>query len=421
MKKYFTTLINKFFISLPRCIFMAYTKLKDKLINELNEIREAGLYKDERQLEGTQGSEISVNGEKVLNFCANNYLGLANHPEIVKAAKEGLDKWGYGLSSVRFICGTQTLHKQLEAAISKFLHTEDTIMYSSCFDANTGFFETFFGKEDAIISDQLNHASIIDGVRLSKAMRFKYKNADMGDLRVQLEEAKKQGAKRIVICTDGVFSMDGIAAPLKEITELADEHDALVLVDDSHATGFFGPTGRGSAEHCGVMDKIDVTTSTLGKAMGGASGGFTSGRKEIVEYLRQRSRPYLFSNTLAPVVASASLKVLELLETTSDARDRLMANTKRFRKEMTDLGFDIVQGTKGVHPICPVMLGDAKVAKEMADRLLKEGIYVIGFTYPVVPKDQARIRVQLSAAHTDDQITKCIAAFEKIGKQMKVI
>jgi glycine C-acetyltransferase len=400
---------------------MAYTKLKDELLNELQDIREAGLYKDERHIEGAQGAEIYVRGEKVLNFCANNYLGLSNDSEIVEAAKAGLDKWGYGLSSVRFMCGTQKIHKQLEDAISKFMQTDDTIMYSSCFDANTGFFETFFGKEDAIISDQLNHASIIDGVRLSKAMRFRYKNADMDDLKSQLEEAQKKGAKRIVIYTDGIFSMDGIVAPIKEICDLAEEYDALVFVDDSHATGFFGPNGRGSVEHADALGRVDIITSTLGKAMGGASGGFTTGRKEIIEYLRQKSRPYLFSNTLAPAIVSASLKVLELLEATSDARDKLMTNTKRFRKEMTELGFDIVEGTEGVHPICPVMLGDAKVAKDMADRLLKEGIYVIGFSYPVVPKDHARIRVQMSAAHTAEQLTKCIKAFEKIGKEMNVI
>ena len=400
---------------------MAFTTMKDELKKELDEIREAGLYKDERLLLSPQGAEIIVKGKNVLNFCANNYLGLANHPEIVRTAQAGLEKYGYGMSSVRFICGTQDLHKKLEQEISRFMKTDDTILYSSCFDANTGFFETFFGKEDAIISDQLNHASIIDGVRLSKAMRFRYKNADMDDLKAQLTEADKQGAKRKVVCTDGVFSMDGIPAPLKEITELAEQHDALVLVDDSHSTGFFGPTGRGSAEQCGVMDRIDITTSTLGKALGGASGGFTTGRAEIVEYLRQRSRPYLFSNTLAPVIACASLKVLELLDKTSDLRDKLNKNTARFRKEMTGLGFDIVEGTKGTHPICPVMLGDAKLAKGMADALLEQGIYVIGFSYPVVPKEQARIRVQLSAVHNDEHITRCIAAFEKIGKEMKVI
>ncbi len=397
---------------------MAFTALREELLKELAEIRAAGLYKEERLLQSPQGAEITVAGRQVLNFCANNYLNLANHPEVVKAAQEGLAKYGYGMSSVRFICGTQELHKRLEAALSRFMGTEDTILYSSCFDANTGFFETFFTKEDAIISDQLNHASIIDGVRLTKSLRLRYNNADMADLKAKLDEAKAANARRIVICTDGVFSMDGNAAPLRGICDLGEQYDALVFVDDSHSTGFFGPTGRGSPEHCGVQDRVDIVTSTLGKAMGGASGGFTTGRKEIIAYLRQRSRPYLFSNTLAPVIAAASLKVLELLESTSELRERLQKNTDRFRKEMTALGFTIVPGS---HPIAPVMLGDAKLAKDMADALLKEGIYVIGFSYPVVPKGKARIRVQLSAAHTGEQITKCIRAFEKVGRAFKVI
>lgn len=397
---------------------MVFKTMKQELQKELAEIKDAGLSKDERFIESPQGATITVNGKKVLNFCANNYLGLANHPDVVKAAKDGLDKWGYGMSSVRFICGTQELHKKLEKTISNFMKTDDTILYSSCFDANGGLFETFFGEQDAIISDQLNHASIIDGVRLSKAMRYRYNNADMVDLEKQLVDAKAKNARRIVIATDGIFSMDGIAAPLKEICELAEKYDALVMVDDSHATGFFGPTGRGSVDYCGVMGRVDIITSTLGKALGGASGGYITGRQEIIDFLRQKSRPYLFSNTLAPVIANASIKVFELLDKTSDLRERLNKNTVRFRNEMTQAGFTIVPG---VHAICPVMLGDAKLAKSMANELLNEGIYVIGFSYPVVPKDKARIRVQMSAVHTDEDLTKAITAFKKVGKKMNVI
>jgi glycine C-acetyltransferase len=393
-------------------------KIKQELQEELLQMKQSGLYKEERLLQCPQGAHIKSLGKPVLNFCSNNYLGLANHPEIVAAAKVGLDKWGYGLSSVRFICGTQEIHKQLENAITSFMDTEDTILYSSCFDANSGFFQAFFTDKDAIISDQLNHASIIEGVRLTKSLRHTYLNADMEDLRRKLEEAKVAGARRIVICTDGVFSMDGIVAPLKEITSLAEEYGAMVVVDDSHATGFFGPTGRGSVEYCGIMDKIDVITSTFGKALGGASGGFVTGKKEIIEYLRQRSRPYLFSNTLAPPITYASLKAIELLDKSPDARSRLKENTELFREQMSEAGFDIV---KGVHPICPVMLGDALLAKTFADKLLHEGIYVIGFSYPVVPHNKARIRVQISAAHTKDDVLKCIAAFKKVGKELKVI
>ncbi len=382
----------------------------------LREIEESGLTKNERILESKQGAEIDVAGTEVLNFCANNYLGLSSDPEILKAAHEGLESRGFGLSSVRFICGTQDIHKELERKIADFLGMDDTILYSSCFDANGGLFETLLSEEDAIISDALNHASIIDGVRLSKAKRFRYQNRDMGDLEAKLEEAKD--CRLRLVATDGVFSMDGTYAPLDEICDLAERHAAMVMVDDSHATGFVGATGRGTPELFGVRGRIDVMTSTLGKALGGAAGGFTTGRQAIVDLLRQRSRPYLFSNTLAPVIVSAANKVLDLLATTSDHLTRLMENTDRFRREMTALGFDVVEGS---HPIVPIMLGDARLAQGMAKDLLAEGIYVIGFSFPVVPKGQARIRVQLSAAHTPEQVGRAIEAFAKIGKSHGVI
>jgi glycine C-acetyltransferase len=394
-----------------------YGDVKDKLLQELNGIREAGLYKNERVIESAQSASIQVAGGKtVLNFCANNYLGLADSPDLIAAAQKAMNTHGFGLSSVRFICGTQDIHKELERSIARFLGTDDTILYSSCFDANGGLFETLLGEEDAIISDQLNHASIIDGVRLAKAQRARYEHLDMGSLERQLVEHK--GARIRLVATDGVFSMDGDIAPLKEICDLADAHKALVMVDDSHATGFVGKTGRGSIEHCGVMGRVDVITSTLGKALGGASGGFTTGRKEIIELLRQRSRPYLFSNTVAPAIVGASLKVLEMLSATTARRDKLEANTSRFRKAMTDAGFDI---RPGVHPIVPIMLGDAKLASAMAEKMLAEGIYVIGFSYPVVPKGLARIRVQISAGHETADIDKAVAAFSKVGKDLGVI
>jgi glycine C-acetyltransferase len=391
--------------------------VKDSIQDEIAEIREAGLYKAERIITSPQGASIHVStGEDVLNFCANNYLGLSSHPDLIQAAHEALDKYGYGLSSVRFICGTQDLHKTLERKISEFFGTDDTILYTSCFDANGGLFETILSPDDAIISDSLNHASIIDGVRLCKAKRFRYANADMDDLERCLKEA--EGSRRIMIATDGVFSMDGIIAPLDKICDLADKYGALVMVDDSHATGFTGKTGRGSAEHNGVQDRIDVFTSTLGKALGGASGGFTTGRGEIIEMLRQRSRPYLFSNTVAPMIVGASIKAIDLLSSSTELRDRLEESTAYFREQMTAAGFNIVPG---VHPIVPVMLGDARLAGEMADALLKEGIYVIGFSYPVVPKEQARIRVQISAAHTREHLDQAIAAFTKVGREFGVI
>jgi glycine C-acetyltransferase len=394
-----------------------YKKIKEQLLSEIEEIRNAGLYKEERIITTPQRAEIKVTtGQEVLNFCANNYLGLSDSPELIKAAKKGLDKHGYGMSSVRFICGTQDLHKALEKKISEFLRTEDTILYSSCFDANGGLFETLFGQEDAIISDELNHASIIDGVRLSKAERLRYKNADMKDLETQLKAS--QGKRRRVVATDGVFSMDGTIAPLDKICDLAEQYDALVMVDDSHATGFIGKHGRGTPEHAGVEGRVDIITSTLGKALGGASGGFTSGRKEIIEYLRQRSRPYLFSNTLAPVVAAAAIKAVEMLSETTKLRDKLEENTKYFREKMMAAGFKI---KPGVHPIAPIMLGDAKLASDMARDMLEEGIYVIGFSYPVVPKGAARIRVQISAAHEKKHIDRAVAAFIKVGKKHGVI
>jgi glycine C-acetyltransferase len=394
-----------------------YGKIKDHLIKELALIRDSGLFKDERVIAGRQGAMVQLaDGSKVINLCANNYLGLAGTQELVDASKEGLEQWGYGLSSVRFICGTQELHKQLEQKVSEFLGTEDTILYSSCFDANAGLFETLLGPEDAVISDELNHASIIDGIRLCKAKRFRYKNNNMTDLEAKLKEA---GDTRFrLIATDGSFSMDGIIANLKSICDLADRYETLVMVDDSHSTGFIGKTGRGTPEFHGVMDRVDIITSTFGKALGGASGGFTSGRQEIIDILRQRSRPYLFSNTLAPGVAAAVFKALETLSTSTELRDRLERNTLYFREGMTKAGFQI---NPGDHPIVPIMLGDAKVAVEMADGMLAEGVYVIAFSYPVVPKDKARIRVQISAALTTAELDAAIAAFSKVGKEMGVI
>jgi len=383
-----------------------------RLQHELDDIRGAGLYKEERVIGGPQGAKLHVRQGEVLNFCANNYLGLADHPEVIAAARESLDRWGYGLASVRFICGTQTVHKDLEGALTKFLGTEDTILYSSCFDANGGLFETLLGAEDAVLSDELNHASIIDGVRLCKAQRFRYKHADMADLEVQLKAAA--GARTRLIATDGVFSMDGDIANLKAICDLADRYGALVMVDDSHAVGFMGRTGRGTHEHCGVVGRIDILTGTLGKALGGASGGYTSGRREIIALLRQRSRPYLFSNTLAPMIAAAGIKTLELLSRSTDLRDRLMENTQYFRQGMTKRGFAI---RPGEHPIVPIMLGEATLAQKMAARLLEKGIYVIGFSYPVVPKGAARIRVQISAAHRREDLDAAMEAFAEVKKE----
>ena len=384
-----------------------FTTVRDELNAELDQIRAASLYKNERILTSPQNAHISVaDGQEVLNLCANNYLGLADHPALVAAAKEALDRWGYGLSSVRFICGTQEIHKDLERGISDFLGTEDTILYGSCFDANGGLFETILGEEDVVISDELNHASIIDGVRLCKAQRLRYLNRDMNDLEAQLQSAS--GARRRLIATDGVFSMDGYVAPLKEICDLAERYNAMVMVDDSHAVGFVGPTGRGTPELHGVTDRVDIITGTLGKALGGASGGYTSGRREIVSMLRQRSRPYLFSNTVAPAIVGASLKALDLLTQSDDLRAKLRANTKLFRERMTALGFDILPGD---HPIVPVMLGDAAKATQLADRLLTKGVYVIAFSYPVVPQGKARIRTQVSAAHSEDDLLKAADAF----------
>ena len=384
-----------------------FTTVRDELNAELDQIRAASLFKNERILTSPQNAHISVaDGQEVLNLCANNYLGLADHPALVAAAKEALDRWGYGLSSVRFICGTQEIHKDLERGISDFLGTEATILYSSCFDANGGLFETILGEEDVVISDELNHASIIDGVRLCKAQRLRYLNRDMNDLEAQLQSAS--GARRRLIATDGVFSMDGYVAPLKEICDLAERYNAMVMVDDSHAVGFVGPTGRGTPELHGVTDRVDIVTGTLGKALGGASGGYTSGRREIVSMLRQRSRPYLFSNTVAPAIVGASLKALDLLTQSDDLRAKLRANTKLFRERMTALGFDILPGD---HPIVPVMLGDAAKATQLADRLLTKGVYVIAFSYPVVPQGKARIRTQVSAAHSEDDLLKAADAF----------
>ncbi len=387
-----------------------------RLKDELSEIRDAGLFKSERVIQSQQSAAITVNDNSVINFCANNYLGLANHPELIRAAKEGVEKWGFGLSSVRFICGTQTIHKELEDEISRFLKMDDTILYTSCFDANGGLFETLLGPEDAVISDQLNHASIIDGVRLCKAERFRYPNSDMDELESILK--KTEGHRTRLITTDGVFSMDGFVAKLDEICDLAEKYNALVHVDDSHATGFFGPTGRGSIEQCGVMRRVDIVTSTMGKALGGASGGFTSGRQEIVDILRQRSRPYLFSNTVAPAIVSATIACLKMLTETTELRDRLEKNTATFRERMTEAGFDI---KAGVHPIVPIVLGDARLAQGMAADLLEEGIYVIGFSFPVVPKGEARIRVQISAAHSEEHLDRAIEAFVKIGKKRDIL
>ena len=390
--------------------------IQNRLQEEISGIKEAGLYKQERIIESQQQAEITVNEKQVLNFCANNYLGLANHPHLIQAAKDGVEKWGFGLSSVRFICGTQSIHKQLEGKISEFLQTEDTILYTSCFDANGGLFETLLGHEDAIISDALNHASIIDGIRLCKAERHRYANSDMDELESILH--KTQDARTRLIATDGIFSMDGFVAKLENICDLAEKYNALVMVDDSHATGFFGSTGRGAIEHCNVTGRVDIITSTLGKALGGASGGFTSGRQEIIDLLRQRSRPYLFSNTVAPAIVTTSIAVLEMLSSTTELRDKLEENTKYFREKMTATGFKIKEG---VHPIVPIMLGDAKLAQELAGDMLAEGIYVIGFSFPVVPKGEARIRVQISAAHSREHLDQAIAAFVKIGKKYKVI
>ena len=385
--------------------------------NTLEDIESEGLYKKERIITTPQSVNIkTTNGNDVLNFCANNYLGLADNPEIINAAKDGLDKYGFGMASVRFICGTQELHKELELKISQFFNSDDTILYTSCFDANGGLFETLLGPEDAVISDSLNHASIIDGIRLCKAQRHRYINSDMNDLELQLKKAKDARIK--LIATDGVFSMDGYIAQLDKITDLAKQYDAMVMVDDSHATGFIGKTGRGSAEHCGVMDKIDIWTSTLGKALGGASGGFTTGRKDIIDLLRQRSRPYIFSNTVAPSIVSASLKVFDILSSTTTLRDKLEENTAYFRDKMTSAGFDIKQGE---HPIVPIMLYDAVLAQKMAAALLDEGIYVIGFFFPVVPKGEARIRVQISAGMDISHLDRAVQAFVKVGKSMGVI
>jgi glycine C-acetyltransferase len=394
-----------------------YGKLKEHLSAELASIREAGLYKEERVLQVPQGAAIEVRGgKKVINFCANNYLGLSNHPRVLEAAKAAVDRWGYGLSSVRFICGTQEVHKTLERRIAQFLGFDDSILYAACFDANGGVFEPFLGEDGAIITDALNHASIIDGIRLTKARRMIYQHADMGDLEAKLKEAA--GARVRMIATDGVFSMDGDVARLQEICDLAERYDALVMVDDSHATGFMGKSGRGSLEHCGVEGRVDLVTSTLGKALGGASGGFVAAHGEMVEYLRQRSRPYLFSNTVPPVVVGAALAVFDLLSETTEIRDRLMERTQQFRRGMTEAGFEI---RAGEHPIVPIMLFEATLAQEMARDLLDEGIYVIGFAFPVVPKGQARIRVQLSAAHSPEDIDRAVEAFVKIGRRHGVL
>ena len=393
-----------------------YGDIRQRLQKTLDEIQAAGLRKEERVIDSDQAASISVGGRRVLNFCANNYLGLANDQRLIQAAKDGLDNWGLGLSSVRFICGTQTIHKQLEEAISIFLGTEDTILYAACSDANGGLFETLLGREDAIISDALNHASIIDGIRLSKAQRHRFDHADMDQLESLLQQT--QSARTRLIATDGVFSMDGDVAKLSEICDLAERYDALVMIDECHATGFFGPTGRGTPEFCGVEGRIDIITSTLGKALGGASGGFTAGRQEIIDLLRQRSRPYLFSNTLAPTITCASLKCLEILSETTELRNKLEANTRWFRGAMTEAGFDI---TPGEHPIVPIMLGDARLASDMSADMLAEGIYVIGFSFPVVPKGKARIRVQVSAGHEPEHLERAVEAFVKVGRQHGVV
>jgi len=393
-----------------------YGKFKQQIQSEIAGIRSAGLYKDERIIESPQSPHIETDGKPTaLNLCANNYLGLANHPDVISAAREALDEWGYGLASVRFICGTQSIHKQLEEKLTAFLGTEDTILYSSCFDANGGLFETLLGPQDAIISDELNHASIIDGVRLCKAARFRYKNNDMMDLEAQLVAARD--ARQKLIVTDGVFSMDGYLADLAAICDLADKHDALVMVDDSHAVGFMGKRGRGTHEHLDVMDRIDILTGTLGKALGGASGGYTSGRAEIVEYLRQRSRPYLFSNSLAPCIVAGSIKAIELLTESTDLRDRLETNTKYFREKISAIGFEILPGE---HPITPIMLGDAVLASKVAEAMLQKGVYVISFSYPVVPEGKARIRTQISAAHTKTDLAFAIEKFAEVAKELAI-
>ena len=393
-----------------------YGKCRQQLKTEIDDIRAAGLYKSERIIDSPQSAHVGV-GRKapVLNLCSNNYLGLANHPDVISAAHEALDEWGYGLASVRFICGTQTIHKKLEEKLTTFLGTEDTILYTSCFDANGGLFETLLGPDDAVISDELNHASIIDGVRLCKAARFRYKNNDMDDLEAQLMAAKD--ACRKLIVTDGVFSMDGYLANLSAICDLADEHDALVMVDDSHAVGFMGKHGRGTHEHQGVMGRIDILTGTLGKALGGASGGYTSGRAEIIEYLRQRSRPYLFSNTVAPSIVAGSIKAIELLTESTELRDQLEANTRFFREEISASGFEILPGE---HPIIPIMLGDAVLATKVADAMLEKGVYVISFSYPVVPQGKARLRTQISAAHTQEDLTFAIEKFAEVRSDLEL-
>lgn len=389
----------------------------NRLKTEVENLKNIGLYKKEREITSPQQALITIaDGQKVLNFCANNYLGLSNHPKILDAAKQSFEQYGFGLSSVRFICGTQNIHHELETKISDFLKTDATILYSSCFDANGGLFETLLGPEDAIISDELNHASIIDGIRLCKAKRFRYKNNDLDDLRKQLEEAK--GSRTIMVATDGVFSMDGIIANLKGICDLCDEYGAILMVDDSHAVGFIGEKGRGTPEYCDVLGRVDIITGTLGKALGGASGGYTSGRKEIIEMLRQRSRPYLFSNTLAPCITKTTLTVIDLLEENDALREKLKSNSDYFRSKMSALGFNLVPGH---HPIIPVMLGDAKLAQDFAARMLDHGVYVIGFCYPVVPQGKARIRVQMSAAHSREDLDKAIQAFTLVGKELKVI
>lgn len=388
---------------------MSFTSAKTSLSQELAEIKAAGLWKNERIIASEQNNDITLaDGREVINMCANNYLGLANHPDVIQAAKDSYDRWGFGLASVRFICGTQSIHKTLEARVTDFLDMEDTILYAACFDANTGLFETILGKQDAVISDELNHASIIDGVRLCKAARFRYKNNDMDDLHEKLKEAKAGGARRTLITTDGVFSMDGTVAQLDRICDLADEFDAMVHHDDCHAVGFMGKTGRGTHEYHGVMDRVDIITGTFGKALGGGSGGYTSGRKEIIDLLRQRSRPYLFSNTVAPAICAASIKVLDMLSASTALRDRLEYNSRYFRKGMQEAGFAVPEGD---HPIVPVMLGEAVLAQKMSQKLLDRGVYAVGFFYPVVPKGKARIRTQISAAHTKDDLDKAIAAF----------
>lgn len=392
-----------------------YDEIRNHLKNTITEIREAGLYKSERVIESPQEARIEVGGREVLNMCANNYLGLSDHPDIVAAAHAGLEKWGFGLSSVRFICGTQAIHKELERKISEFLGTEDTILYTSCFDANGGLFETVLGEEDAVISDELNHASVIDGIRLSKAQRFRYKNGDMADLEAKLQEASSARFK--MIATDGVFSMDGYIAKLGEICDLAEKYDAMVMVDDSHAVGFIGKTGRGTHEHCGVMDRIDVFTGTLGKALGGASGGYTSGKKEIVELLRQRSRPYLFSNSVAPPIVTAAIAAIEMLSRSTELRDRLQENTHYFREKIAAIGLEVLPGE---HPIVPVMFGEAMPAVKMAEKLLEKGVYVIPFSFPVVPKGKARIRTQVSAAHSKEDLDFAVEKFAEAKAELGI-